>query len=314
MTPQYVAEVCRVWSGPRGVAPEAVESARDADVQQVAFPIEVCVGGSVDGVLLRRRGEQSRRVLLLSGESLSWLALYRPSPFSASVMVGVDLDEADAMQCYFLGKLSRLVDGGEEASQLEDFDSGEVVELLLADLHRAFPYVPLSASARSALAAPRVDLAHARSAVKRRRMLSAAAFYGSTTDKIEPTGDKQWRAFYDQLQFRVSRSLLCQLEGTAPVSAMFPRQQEAFEFADQVVSFRRLLRSQGATRLALDQHPRVFSFESALEGRRRFLVASLDAFWASYSATAAGQRHVYEIIREGVPCRLYFDLGTGWCW
>lgn len=56
--------------------------------------------------------------------------------------------------------------------------------------------------------------------------------------------------------------------------------------------------------------PRVFSFEDAREGKRRFLVSSFASFWANYVHTQLTQRHVYEIIREGVPCRLYFDLGS----
>lgn len=121
---------------------------------------------------------------------------------------------------------------------------------------------------------------------------------------------------YEQLQFRVSRSLICQLEGSAAVSSTFPRQQEAFEFADQIQVFRSRQRSNNRPEphlfhptAAHEKTPRVFSFESANGGKRRFLVTSMDAFWDSYSKTLPGQRHVYEIIRECVPCRLYFDLG-----
>lgn len=124
---------------------------------------------------------------------------------------------------------------------------------------------------------------------------------------------------YEQLQFRVSRSLMCQLEGTAAVSSTFPRQQEAFEFADQIQAFRSRLRNTRSDQpeprsvhpqTAHETTPRVFSFESANGGKRRFLVTFMDAFWDSYRKSLPGQRHVYEIIRESVPCRLYFDLGT----
>ncbi|RLN48404.1 hypothetical protein BBJ29_004409 [Phytophthora kernoviae] len=141
--------------------------------------------------------------------------------------------------------------------------------------------------------------------VKRRKTLSAEAFYGSGGDPISARVSDGWRAFYEKLQFRVSHSLMCQLEGTAAISSSFPRQQEAFEFADQVTTLRLRLQStcEPAQKLGCDTDlvPRVFSFESVGDGKRRFLVTSFSEFWKNYRKTRADQRHVYEIIREDTP-------------
>uniref|UniRef100_A0A914ZE04 DNA-directed primase/polymerase protein n=1 Tax=Panagrolaimus superbus TaxID=310955 RepID=A0A914ZE04_9BILA len=57
---------------------------------------------------------------------------------------------------------------------------------------------------------------------------------------------------------------------------------------------------------------RCFSFEMPnpymTMGRRKFFVAELDAFWFWYRNVYRLPRHFYEIIQEGLPCRLYFDL------
>jgi hypothetical protein len=58
----------------------------------------------------------------------------------------------------------------------------------------------------------------------------------------------------------------------------------------------------------IDDHIRVFSFETAGYGKRKFLATSLRTFWKKYSCMNVCQRHYYEIIRENWPCRLYFDI------
>jgi hypothetical protein len=359
-TPVFRSACCRLWSGPRGISVSGIKSASDFSVQTVPFLVEVRisrsrsgqtgraigleVGDGVDsvaGVLLSRTSaatpEASGRDLLLPEANLSWFSVYSASPLSLSVMIVLELDADAGQQCYFLGQLARVpsdsttlldVTSDPGFGRSQRFYDGEVAEELLLELHRAFPDVSLTPSAREAVA--RQQQVQATRGVKRmRKSLNASAFYGRVTTQspaiAPPAAAKRteestgWSAFYDKLQFRVSRSLMCQLEGTAPVSATFPRQQEAFEFTDQVVAFRRELmarkrdrneaiRKEPASALSVT-HPRTFSFESAHEGKRRFLVASLDEFWRTYEATATGQRHVYEIIRERVPCRLYFDLG-----
>ena len=44
------------------------------------------------------------------------------------------------------------------------------------------------------------------------------------------------------------------------------------------------------------------------EGKRKFLVADIKSFSKKYSEVEVEKRHLYEIIRENFPCRLYFDL------
>jgi hypothetical protein len=56
---------------------------------------------------------------------------------------------------------------------------------------------------------------------------------------------------------------------------------------------------------------RPFSFEDARTGRRRFAAATLLEFWHHYSGLVPSQRHYYEILREGTPCRLCVLRG-GW--
>uniref|UniRef100_A0AC34FLH7 DNA-directed primase/polymerase protein n=1 Tax=Panagrolaimus sp. ES5 TaxID=591445 RepID=A0AC34FLH7_9BILA len=57
---------------------------------------------------------------------------------------------------------------------------------------------------------------------------------------------------------------------------------------------------------------RCFSFEipnsHMSTGIRKFFVAELDSFWFWYKNVFRESRHFYEIIQEGLPCRLYFDL------
>jgi hypothetical protein len=82
---------------------------------------------------------------------------------------------------------------------------------------------------------------------------------------------------------------------------IFPRQDFAFNYFDEVL----------ARRASADTTPfllKVFSFESAGTGQRRFLVADSDSFLRHYAKDPTNSHHVYEIIRENVPCRAYFDL------
>lgn len=72
----------------------------------------------------------------------------------------------------------------------------------------------------------------------------------------------------------------------------FARQESAFRHCD-----------------ALSSVPlKCFSFESADMGRRRFITVSPEEFVDRYLAIPLADRHVYEIIREGYPCRGYFDI------
>ncbi|KAJ1357760.1 hypothetical protein KIN20_015976 [Parelaphostrongylus tenuis] len=56
------------------------------------------------------------------------------------------------------------------------------------------------------------------------------------------------------------------------------------------------------------KNSRIFSFEKPgqTNGERRYLVSTLERFWSWYETLK--DRHLYELINESSPCRLYFDL------
>ena len=75
----------------------------------------------------------------------------------------------------------------------------------------------------------------------------------------------------------------------------FPRQEMAFTYFDSLSPAHRV-------------DVKIFSYELFASGRRKFLVAGMDKFYEKYLSAPPKHRHVYEIIRDGFPCRLYFDL------
>lgn len=74
------------------------------------------------------------------------------------------------------------------------------------------------------------------------------------------------------------------------VWATFPRQEEAIRFSKA------------------HAHTTVFSYQDHLSGQRRFLVSTYNEFWRRYSDMDPNIRHHYEVIQEGSPCHIYFDL------
>ncbi|XP_012090174.1 DNA-directed primase/polymerase protein isoform X2 [Jatropha curcas] len=74
------------------------------------------------------------------------------------------------------------------------------------------------------------------------------------------------------------------------VWATFPRQNEALNFAKEHANVH------------------VFSYQDHHNGQRRFLVSTYKEFWSRYKNMDSKFRHHYEVIQEGVPCHLYFDL------
>ncbi|KAF5838046.1 hypothetical protein DUNSADRAFT_3480 [Dunaliella salina] len=59
---------------------------------------------------------------------------------------------------------------------------------------------------------------------------------------------------------------------------------------------------------AAQEHLKVFSVERENGKGRMFICASASRFWSHYKDLRSDQRHHYEIIRQGMPCHLYFDL------
>lgn len=55
-------------------------------------------------------------------------------------------------------------------------------------------------------------------------------------------------------------------------------------------------------------HFRVFSFEIASDGRRHFLAGPATTVFWKIKRLKAHKRHWYEVIGQGCPCKLYFDI------
>jgi Herpesviridae UL52/UL70 DNA primase len=53
--------------------------------------------------------------------------------------------------------------------------------------------------------------------------------------------------------------------------------------------------------------PRIFAIEKS-QGKRKYLVGQFGRIADWYWRKAVPPRHLYEVIREGTPCRMYFDL------
>ena len=51
---------------------------------------------------------------------------------------------------------------------------------------------------------------------------------------------------------------------------------------------------------------RIFSVERNESGKRSFIVSTYEEFWRRYQDMLPAHRHHYEILREGLPCKLYF--------
>ena len=52
----------------------------------------------------------------------------------------------------------------------------------------------------------------------------------------------------------------------------------------------------------------VFAFEVDSTGKRNFLAAHPENLWSFYKHLKLPQKHFYEVIPEGRPCKIYFDL------
>ncbi|KAL8233660.1 hypothetical protein R6Q59_019760 [Mikania micrantha] len=74
------------------------------------------------------------------------------------------------------------------------------------------------------------------------------------------------------------------------VWATFPRQDNAMKY---------LKDHKGA---------HIFSYQDHATGQRRFLVSTYKEFWRRYRNMNSKFRHHYEVIQEGLPCHLYYDL------
>ncbi|KAF6162166.1 hypothetical protein GIB67_008295 [Kingdonia uniflora] len=140
---------------------------------------------------------------------------------------------------------------------------------------RLFSFIPLSAEENKAIK------------YSRARRISPVVFYGSPrgVQTKKPTRLLQLlHEIHDDLSEEND------LSSRKAIWATFPVQAYAIEFAKK--------------------HPqtRLFSYQDRLSGQRRFLVSTYKEFWRRYKNMDSRFRHHYEVIQEGLPCHLYFDL------
>ena len=76
----------------------------------------------------------------------------------------------------------------------------------------------------------------------------------------------------------------------------FAKQAAMFAWAD------------GRAACAGEPELRYFAAETAGGKSRAYIATTLRRFWRHYAAMPSGARHYYELIREGAPCNMYFDL------
>lgn len=123
----------------------------------------------------------------------------------------------------------------------------------------------------------------------KRLAVTPASFYASSQRRAQC--EERILSFLASIQRRLRGDTL---EGDSCWQE-YPTQRAAFDFIDKEDPHN-----------ARSLH--VFSRELTSDGKRRFIVASPNEFWRRYKAMPPGSRHYYEIIRQGRPCHLYFDL------
>ncbi|KAG0473224.1 hypothetical protein HPP92_015081 [Vanilla planifolia] len=119
------------------------------------------------------------------------------------------------------------------------------------------------------------------------KQISPAVFYGSPLGVPVKKPSRILRLLQEIRVDLIEESALVPRGG---LWATFPRQEEAVRCAKTHAK------------------SNVFSYQDHFTGQRRFLVSTYDEFWTRYSSMDSKLRHHYEVIQEGLPCHLYFDL------
>ena len=144
---------------------------------------------------------------------------------------------------------------------------------------------------------------------------AAADFYSSTftAATFNAAAQEIGRSWLARLRDRARKAERHSLESAGVVTARAPRgepyrefyrQELAFEWGDNWEWEADWLMGERRIREPM----RFFSFEEHATGRRKFVASTYKEFWRRYRACAWDERHAYELIREGRPCHLYFDL------
>ncbi|KAJ1694771.1 hypothetical protein LUZ63_011469 [Rhynchospora breviuscula] len=123
--------------------------------------------------------------------------------------------------------------------------------------------------------------------LKSRKKISPIVFYGSPQGVPAKKPAHILRLLREiRLDLKKQNDLIRSKE----VWATFPRQEEAMRFCNA------------------HAQAYVFSYQDHITGQRRFLVSTHEEFWRRYRNMDLKLRHHYEVIQEGLPCHLYFDL------
>ncbi|KAK4793092.1 hypothetical protein SAY86_023527 [Trapa natans] len=117
--------------------------------------------------------------------------------------------------------------------------------------------------------------------------ISPVVFYGSPNG-VPPKRPSSLLRLLQEIRVDLAEQNI--LKQRDEIWATFPRQDEAIKFTNG--------RSQ----------VHIFCYQDHFNGKRRFLVCSYKEFWRRYSSMDPMFRHHYEVIQEGSPCHLYFDL------
>jgi hypothetical protein len=139
--------------------------------------------------------------------------------------------------------------------------------------------------------APPEPRARSDEASKAPRAIPTVNFYGVATG-----GSAQVRAETHRRQLFLSRlHAAVQRYRCIDVFREFYLQRKAVAFAD-------------AQATTPTEAACVFAREVDRQGKRKFFVTTYDECWRRLVDTPQGSRHLYEVVREGWPCYLYFDI------
>ncbi|KAH9307303.1 hypothetical protein KI387_035214 [Taxus chinensis] len=119
------------------------------------------------------------------------------------------------------------------------------------------------------------------------KQISPGVFYGSSDGKPSKKPPQLLRLLHE---IRKDLTEQNDLHPRSAVWATFPRQDQALRFAES------------------HSQVHVFSYQDHFNGQRRFLATTYQELWRRYENMDPKYRHHYEVIREGSPCHLYFDL------